>query len=159
MRLLVATLVLTLSTLGAQAQNYLKAKSADYLRRTAYMIVQTHKEMVKLDSAQKDGKFSMAVAHQRMARKSFEVGDYKNAVYYSAYARRQIQLVYSTFNPMFTAKFRDTPEEMEMVKNTPNDKTLHDNVLKANPSIKFNDNDYLGDAKLYKLDVDDLVQP
>lgn len=159
MKAFLIALSLIATSICSQAQTYLKPKSADYIRRTAFMITTTHKEMMKLDSARKDGKFATAVAHQRMARKCFEVDDYRNAVYYSAYARRLTLIVHSTFNPLFNSKFKDTAEEMDLVRNTPTDKVLQENMIKANPGIKFNDNDYLGDIELYKIDVDDLLQP
>lgn len=159
MRFFIACLLIFSASITSQAQNYLKAKSADYIRRTAYIVHQTHKEIVKLDSITKDGKFATAVAHQRMARKCYEIADYKNAIYHSALSRRLAVVVYSTYNPMFPSKFKDTTDERELVKTAPTDKVLQENLLKANPGIKFNDNDYLGDNKLYKLDVDDLVQP
>ncbi len=159
MKSLLVLVFTTIFSICGFSQNYLKGSAQNYLRRTAYMITQTHKEMIKLDSVNRDGKFSRAVAHQRMARKCYEVNDFKNAVYHSYYARRLTNFVNSTYNPVTPSQFKDTPDEMKMVMTAPTDKVLDDALLKANPGIKFNDNDFLGDAKLYKLDVDDLLQP
>ncbi len=159
MRIFLAALLLTISCVTAQAQNYLKAQSARFIGRTAFILTETHKEVAKLDSVKKDNKFALAVAHQRMARKCFEVADYRNAIYYSARARRLAVLVHSIYNPMFSHKFKDTAEENELVKNSPTDKVLDEQMIKANPGIKFNDNDYVGDTRLFKIDVEDLIQP
>ncbi len=159
MRLLLTSILAVAISYSASSQNYLKGKCQDYIRRSAYIIGQTHKEIIKLDSLHMDGKFATSVAQQRMARNCYEVADYKGAIYHSAYARRLSVLVYSTYNPMFPSKFKDTPEERELIKNSPNDMELQKALLKANPGIQFNDKDYLGDARLFKLDVDDLVQP
>ncbi len=159
MRIFLAALLLTVSGFSAQAQNYLKGQSAGFIARTAHILTETHKEVSKLDSVRKDNKFALAVAHQRMARKCFEVADYRNAIYYSARARRLSVLVHSIYNPMFSHKFKDTKEEVELMRNSPTDEVLDKQMIKANPGIKFNDNDYVGDTRLYKIDVDDLIQP
>ncbi|MES2627686.1 MAG: hypothetical protein V4616_01845 [Bacteroidota bacterium] len=159
MRVIAMLALLISTTFAAQAQNFMKGKSADYIRRTAFIIGEAHKQLLKLDSAQRDGKFALAIAHQRMARRSFEVADYKNAVYHSAYARRLAMILNSYSNKALNSKFKDTPEEMELVRNSPTDKVLTEQVQKGNPGIKFSDSDYLGDTRLYKLDVDDLIQP
>jgi len=141
------------------SQNYIKGNTQSYLRRTAFMINQTHKGIIKLDSLNRDGKFAKAIAHQRMARSYYQANDFKNAIYHSYYARRLTNIVASTYNPAKRTGFSDTAEEMKLVMGTPTDKKLEEDLLKSNPGIKFNDADYIGDNKLYKLDVDDLMQP
>ena len=116
-------------------------------------------DLNKLDSLNRDGKFSRAVAHQRMARSFYQANDFKNAIYHSYYSRRLVNIVGSTYNPAKRTGFNDTADEMKLIMGAPTDKVLDDAVVKANPGIKFNDADYLGDNKLYKLDVDDLMQP
>jgi HEPN domain-containing protein len=142
--------------LSAEAQLYMRPKAQDYLRHTAQIIHQVHREVSRLDSTQKSGKFAMAVAHQRMARNYYEVKDYKNALYHSHYAREMVIQVYMINNRMMPPKFQSTTDEMALIVNPPSEKELHKNLLKVNPGIKFNDDDYALYEKLNKLDADDL---
>ncbi|HEX4888286.1 MAG TPA: hypothetical protein VFV37_09605 [Luteibaculaceae bacterium] len=142
-----------------QAQNYVKAESATYIRRSAYIIQQAHKELFKLDSAKMEGKFAKAIGHQRMARSYFQVNDFKNAVYHSAYARRLAASVYFSYNPLPNNQLRDTPQEAKLASGGPSDKDLDKRLVDSNPGITFNDKDFITDSRLFKLDVDDLVQP
>lgn len=159
MRVLLATFLLIAASLNAGAQNFHKKRTQDYLRHSGVIVVETHRVLFRLDSASRDGKFALAVAHQRMARKFYEAMDYRNAVWHSAYARRLCNIVYSTYNPMLPSKFRESADEVAQATESPTDKKLQDVLLKANPGIKFNDMDYIEDNKLYRLDVDDLIQP
>lgn len=156
MRALIVFSLLVSGSFAASAQQYLRPKAQEYLRHSAEIIQEVGKEIPRLDSTQKSGKYAMAVAHQRMARNYYEVKDYRNALFHSHFARELALQVFMIRNRMLPPRFSYTTDEKELIAGRPHDEILHKNLIKANPGIRFDDNDYGIYQKLQKLDVDDL---
>lgn len=134
----------------------MRFKANKVLRKTAVVLLAAHNQL-KIHK-HFTGDFARAVAHQRFAKRMYLLGEYRRAIYHS---RRARMLAFTVI-----AENKGTPKrEWEFSadenvppgkKDKPSDADLDNELMKDNPNLTFNDQEWV-DKNLDDIDVDEIV--
>lgn len=124
------------------AQPALRGKANRVLRRTNVVILAAHKS-VKQGKVY-TGDLARSIAHQKFARTLFHRGEFRRAIHHSRRARTLALIAIKANKGPSVAEEKLTPEEEELMKNSPSDDELEKELLKEMPGEKMKDQDVIG---------------
>ena len=150
---LIAT-VLLVGTGIANAQLHLKPKAKEFLNKSDKIINEVITSLSDIPPKKSTGDFAKSVAHQRQAVKYYMLQDFKNAIYYSNYARELAFKVWMYRNRKFKANWNLDQLEKSIVEASPKRKDMEKFIEDENPGIQFIDEPYYQDKKVVGLNVE-----
>jgi hypothetical protein len=114
------------------------------IRRTA-VVIRNAQEKVKMNKNY-TGDLSRAIAHQRFARKLYMKGMYVKAIRHTRVARMYAKKAIQANKGAGIAEANFTPEEEELMKDSPSDQELMEELTREEARPVINDEAFINEA-------------
>ena len=131
-----------IGSLEASAQPAMRKRAHHAIRRTAIVIQAAYKNVK--EGKVYTGDLARSIAHQHYARVLFRNGFYPRAIHHTRRARMLALIAIKANKGVEISEGTLTPEEEELLKNSPSDEELEKELLKEMPKEKMKDEDVIG---------------
>jgi hypothetical protein len=153
-KILLISLVFSLTGLSAIAQSQDKVKTHNLLGRTAAVILQAQKDLMQEKNFK--GDFAKAVAHQRFAKKLVFRRNLQKAAMHSRYARMLAFKVIRENKKQVNPEWQFTDEEKSLFTDI-SDSELQKEMERMNSKVAVNDEE-LVDKDMSDIQVEEISE-